>query len=749
MANNTLLSIVDFATNTGRLSFEAWGDSTVERSGGGHSVGFAKGLFGLVLCAGQMVPPNTTAPFDYTAGLVESRRRNNATTKLGVEQSADRILPGYLATFKQYGSNISTLGVGGGASTLNGAINASVTTITLASATSFSSSGAVLIDQEYITYASKNATQLLTCVRGTTNSSSLMPSLAASHLDTAVVKEVSIFCGPQTAHMGGTMLNGAIADGVSTADITVDDTSAFQFQSGQTRRIKIDSEILAYTGVTATTFTGISRAQLGTTGAAHADNAVVGQCDNGVALSGMFSMARHPIGSGASFVASAFYMTSTAFDGTVPGTIKLAFDTTNTFVNTDVTYTNKVAGAAAALNGSFTIGTIHRTDAAYTGADLTNTTQVTLNAGSATGNGVGPAGPAALMYLGLFEANRPKGAIQSEGISQGGKTLNFLLRSLRLYDATNTVCEFDAGLLTRHKIMGGDTTVGIAATALGGNTVAGWCQVTCTGHNETSDSIVETALVDSAESWTIKTTTSLDAAIADATTTAAITLQPGVVATLPTAGHILCGTERIIYTGVSGETLTGITRGAYGTVGAAHADDAPVYQGYLLQNPKGFCTDLLFDYKLKRASWIAAGGSASYFWYVWVRPIPVSATSTAVADDTAISGTQAQQYAQKEYKFNQFVQTANAYLGTRDGFVVADMSTVYAGADALTYDLGVLPGAAGDQVHNSNATYEQAWHRMFASAGFRPGTGAIPSTGPTVGSGGVAYRGRNRGQGNF
>lgn len=750
MANNTLLSIVDFATNTGRLSFEAWGDSTVERNGGGHSVGFAKGLFGIVMCAGQLVPVNTTTNFNDTMGLIECRRRNNATTKLGVEQSADRILPGYPATFKQYGSNISTLGVAGGASTLNGAINASVTTITLASATSFSSSGAVLIDQEYITYASKNATQLLTCVRGTTNSSSLMPSLAASHSDTVAVKQASIFAGPQTAHLAGTMLNGAIADGVSTADITVDDTSAFQFQSGQTRRIKIDSEILAYTGVTATTFTGISRAQLGTTGVAHSDNAVVGQCDNGMALSVMLSASKHPIGSGSSFVQSLFYMTNIDVSEAASATAWLLYDTQATPVNTDTTYTNKVAGSAVGLgNVGYAIGSLHRIDLAYTGADLTNTAQVTLDFGTSSTNGRGPAGPAALMYQGLFEANRPKGAIQSQGISQGGKTLNFLLKTLRVYDVANTVCEFDAGLTTRLKIMGGDTTNGVAATALGGNTVAGWCQVTCSGHNETSGSDVETALVDPTESWTIARQTTLNGAMASASATTAITLATGATALMPTAGHILVDSERIIYTGKSGETITGITRGAYGTVGATHADGAAVYQGNLLQNPKGFCTDLLFDYKLKRASWIAAGGNASYFWYVWVRPIPVSATSTAVADDTAISGTQAQQYAQKEYKFNQFVQTANAYLGTRDGFVIADLSTVYAGGDALAYDLGCLPGAAGDQVHNSNAAYEQAWHRMFASAGFRPGSGSIPSSGPTIGSGGVEYRGRNRGQGNF
>lgn len=666
MANNTLLSLVDFATNTGRLAFETWGDSTVERSGGGHSVGFAKGLFGLVLCAGQLIPVNTTAAFNDTMGLIECRRRNNASTKVGAVNDIGVDTPlGYPVTFKQYGCQIP-------------------------------------------------------------------------------VPASTGYIGPQAAYMPGTIASGAVAIG---GDVTATSVTGFP-NSG---RFKIDNEIVQYTSLVGNVFTGCSRGNLGTVAATHADQAVIGLCDNGAAISCMLSASKHPIGSGSSFIQSLFYLSAASPTDTAAATAWLVYDTQATPVNTDTTYTNKVAGSATALgNAAYTIGTLHRLDVAYTGSDLTNTVQVTLDFGTSATNGRGPAGPASFLYQGLFEANRPKGAIQSEGISQGGKTLNFLLKTLRNYDATNTVCEFDAGLTTRHKVMGADTTNGIAATALGGNAVAGWCQVACTGHNETSGSVVETALVDSAESWTINVQTTLGAAIADATTTAAITLT-GTPASLglASAGHILVGTERIIYTGTSGSTLTGITRGAYGTVGAAHSNGDTLYQGFLLQNPKGFCSDLLFDYKLKRASWIAAGGNASYFWYIWVRPIPVSATATAIADNTAISGSQAQQYAQKEYKFNQFVQTANAYLGTRDGFVVADMSTVYAGADALTYDLGVLPGAAGDQVHNSNATYEQAWHRMFANAGFRPGTGAIPSTGPTVGSGGVQYRGRNRGQGNF
>ena len=73
-----------------------------------------------------------------------------------------------------------------------------------------------------------------------------------------------------------TALNGAITDAASTADITVDSTASFQTPlSGGTLTIYIDSEQITYTGLTATTFTGIVRARNSTSGATHLDNAVV------------------------------------------------------------------------------------------------------------------------------------------------------------------------------------------------------------------------------------------------------------------------------------------------------------------------------------------------------------------------------------------------------------------------------------------------------------------------------------------
>ncbi len=76
--------------------------------------------------------------------------------------------------------------VPGQATTLNGAINDSVTTITLTSSTGFSSAGTVRIGDELITYTGKSSNDLTGCTRGTNSTT------AASHLSGAAVREATI-----------------------------------------------------------------------------------------------------------------------------------------------------------------------------------------------------------------------------------------------------------------------------------------------------------------------------------------------------------------------------------------------------------------------------------------------------------------------------------------------------------------------------------------------------------------------------
>jgi len=102
------------------------------------------------------------------------------------------------------GNDVFTQNVGWGAGTwggfivgtatnqLNGAINNSVTTITVDSTTSFSAAGNILIDSENISYTSKNSTQFLGCTRGLSGTGS---GAAASHADNAAVVQSTTFTG--------------------------------------------------------------------------------------------------------------------------------------------------------------------------------------------------------------------------------------------------------------------------------------------------------------------------------------------------------------------------------------------------------------------------------------------------------------------------------------------------------------------------------------------------------------------------
>lgn len=79
---------------------------------------------------------------------------------------------------------------GAAATTLNGAINDSVSSITLTNATTFSTTGTIIVDSELITYTGKSTNTLTGCTRGASG------TLAASHSNGAVVTQVtSAFSG--------------------------------------------------------------------------------------------------------------------------------------------------------------------------------------------------------------------------------------------------------------------------------------------------------------------------------------------------------------------------------------------------------------------------------------------------------------------------------------------------------------------------------------------------------------------------
>jgi hypothetical protein len=99
------------------------------------------------------------------------------------------------------GPAVNTIGTGWGvspwggfipgvaASTLNGAIDAVVTTITVVSTSAFTASGAIWIDGEYITYSGKTGTDFTGCVRGAEGTT------AASHSSGVQVSQATTFPG--------------------------------------------------------------------------------------------------------------------------------------------------------------------------------------------------------------------------------------------------------------------------------------------------------------------------------------------------------------------------------------------------------------------------------------------------------------------------------------------------------------------------------------------------------------------------
>ena len=83
---------------------------------------------------------------------------------------------------------LSSVTVPGATSTLNGAITATATTITLADASSFSSSGSVRISDEIITYSGKSTNDLTGCTRGTGGTTAIAHDTATAVRESTVTR---------------------------------------------------------------------------------------------------------------------------------------------------------------------------------------------------------------------------------------------------------------------------------------------------------------------------------------------------------------------------------------------------------------------------------------------------------------------------------------------------------------------------------------------------------------------------------
>lgn len=181
----------------------------------------------------------------------------------------------------------------------------------------------------------------------------------------------------------------------------------------------------------------------------------------------------------------------------------------------------------------------------------------------------------------------------------------------------------------------------------------------------------------------------------------ATTIPLNNVTGLATSGHLLNTRtgERVSYTNISGTSLTGCTRGDFGTTAAAFEASDPCWFAFPVRDPDGLPALILYASQEYATLWnlativtspasypIAVSGTfdmhvagtgtpsaTTELAVAWARPICTSDTTTAVA----IGGT-VTTLAEREYRYRQWVTSCNthltaAVLSTVAAFEVVDL----------------------------------------------------------------------------
>ena len=194
-------------TAAGEVTFAATTGSpiiTVTDIAHGAQAGDFVTFSGAVSLGGNITATILNAEFQITSYVSSNQYTITASVNASAGDSGNggaSVIGAYQITT---GVDVFSLNVGWGAGTwggivfgtgsnqLNGAINNSVTTITVDDTTAFTASGNILIDSENISYTSKNSTQFLGCTRGLSGTGS---GAAAAHADNAVVTQSTTFTG--------------------------------------------------------------------------------------------------------------------------------------------------------------------------------------------------------------------------------------------------------------------------------------------------------------------------------------------------------------------------------------------------------------------------------------------------------------------------------------------------------------------------------------------------------------------------
>jgi hypothetical protein len=197
LRTTTTAGEVTFAASTGSTTI------TVSDAGHGAQTGDFVTYSGAVSLGGNITATILNAEFQitYLSSNQYTITSSVAATAGDSSNGGGSVVGAYQITT---GNAVYTQNVGWGAGTwggvilgtatnqLDGAINNSVTTITVDDTSAFSAAGNILIDSENISYTSKNSTQFLGCTRGLSGTGS---GAAASHADNVAVVQSTTFTG--------------------------------------------------------------------------------------------------------------------------------------------------------------------------------------------------------------------------------------------------------------------------------------------------------------------------------------------------------------------------------------------------------------------------------------------------------------------------------------------------------------------------------------------------------------------------
>ena len=234
-------------------------ESTAPAAGGTLTVGSTEGFpdTGTILVGNEKMTYTAKTATTFTIGV---KAQGHTTTYTGSEA-------------KLKGAITATSPANGGTMTIDNLTNAS-----------FPKSGTLLVGSEHITYtgwtadttsrpltASSANTLTLSGITRAVNGTTA--ATGSDNLDIDLLADVSLVTSVETMGLETrtTEINGAI--NASVTSLTVDSTEGFE----DTGFIRVGTEVISYTGKTATSFTGLTRGAGGTTAAAHSDDADIFQ----------------------------------------------------------------------------------------------------------------------------------------------------------------------------------------------------------------------------------------------------------------------------------------------------------------------------------------------------------------------------------------------------------------------------------------------------------------------------------------